>query len=165
MEIENRPSPLDGIYITAFFCRDIMEERDGVVTAIRLCELFQVSIPDGFTPQTTTFPPVEIKAVLTFKSEVPRSFRVSLRGIDPNGTILGMQHWKCQTLGNVHGNMILANIRVASNIAGVFWFDVLVDGELGTRMPLRVAHQLATEVAEPSSVTNCEPGQTESNPQ
>lgn len=126
----------------AFFCERVMEEKDGVLSAIRLVDTFtaHTNLPAG------TVPVVELTLVVSFKSDspTPDKHEIGLRITSPSGKELagtGIPPHMMITLHEEAGANVILRMRLAMNEAGRYWADVLVDGEVITKAPFKLLRE------------------------
>jgi hypothetical protein len=65
-----------------------------------------------------------------------------MRGVRPDGERLpgGFQDLECKIGADGAGYTLNLNARVPTDREGTFWFEIYVDGELATKLPLRIVH-------------------------
>lgn len=134
---EELTDPKYGPYITAaFFCENILTERDGVVSAIRLIDRIT------FNTQTTSSSPkiYNLNLFISLKTgEKPGVTKIKIEGRKPNPP----------HLPNIEKSIHLdqpasrgANLHIKATIEfdqpGVWWFYVYVNEYERTRVPLEV---------------------------
>ncbi len=134
----------------AALCEKILEEQDGVISAIRLVDTFNVSAPPpGLSPDAP--PVVEVNGLIALKSgDLVGKFTVGLvmentigerKSLSPEGG------WPVVFNGGEHGIQLKLSFNVGVKNFGLCWFDVLFENEVLTRIPLRIR---ATEQQAPS---------------
>lgn len=128
------PSP----YLSfAFFCERVLIERDGTLTAVRIVDKATVHVPKG----DKRAPIATITLAIGVRSgDYKGSGRLQVVGKSPTGeTLAGPEMGAAfELLGNDHGhNLILEMVMPVQN-EGTYWFDVLFEGRLLTRVPLTV---------------------------
>lgn len=143
----------NGPYLTAaFFCEKLLKESDGVFSAIRIIDVTNAEGPD--VPGGTVEIPLKLTAFLAVRAGTrtgPHPFRIhmimepSSDGVLPGTTsdfdgemMFGGTYSGVNTTVNFD---LTINARIGDY--RVLWFDVLIDGEVHTRMPLRVIYRLA----------------------
>lgn len=138
-------APPGGPYIAAaFLCERILDEKDGVLSAIRIIDRFLVSVhgPLGVVP--TELPPRVLSFVLllSFRSGAARGrHTVTLRPEKPSGQRMDETSFPVLFEGEDRGANLILPTEFEVNEEGLYWFDVLVDGRLMTRIPMRVLYQ------------------------
>jgi hypothetical protein len=134
----------------AFLCEKVLNEKDDVLTAVRIVDTFHVSIPPNL-PQDTK-PAIQMMGLLSFKKASSgtdaEKHEVRLKLCSPSGKAQALPthefHFKPEELSGY--NMILTfNLGVAE--FGLFWLEVSVDGdEVSTRMPFRLLQAVSPQV-------------------
>lgn len=126
----------------AFLCERILQEKDDVVTAVRIVDTLFVSVPPNMSAELGK-PVIQITALLAFKKASPGSgvekHRATVRLHSPSGK----EHPENSSdllfqAGDVAGSNLILNMNMLVEEFGLFWLDVSVDGELMTRIPFRV---------------------------
>jgi hypothetical protein len=144
--------PSTGPYVQlAAFCERVLTEQDGVNSLIRIVDRIYplVQAEEGSPPPT----PYNLTAVIGLKSGRARgNHQLTLRPEAPSG--LRLPEFSVSVLfeGEDRGINVLIPLAVPTDQEGLFWFDVLVDQQLMTRIPLRVVHRtLSLRSTTPSS--------------
>ena len=124
----------------AVFCEKVLIEADGVNSIIRVVDRFNVQGKTSEMPAT----PLNFMLLVVFRSGFLRGKQtISIRPKNPDGA--EMPSWNFPTLfegDNDRGVGVGAQLNIVVNKEGLYWFDVYLNDELVTRMPLRVAYQL-----------------------
>lgn len=125
----------------AFLCERILHERDGVLTAIRIVDTFNVTLPPSLPPDAK--PVIQITGLLSFKKSSPGAeaerHQAELRLRMPSGR----EHppavfdvlFKPEEMAGAN-QIVQMNIGVEE--FGLHWLAVLLDGEPITRIPFRL---------------------------
>ncbi|MGB9071058.1 MAG: hypothetical protein WCC22_00170 [Terriglobales bacterium] len=127
-------------YLTvAVFCDRVLTEADGTMSIIRVIDRFNVP---GTTPEM--IPTVlNFTLLILFRAGFLRGKQtVGVRPISPDGET--MPSWSFPVLfegDNDRGCGLGAQLNLTVNKEGLYWFDVYLNDELVTRMPLRVVYQ------------------------
>jgi hypothetical protein len=134
------------IWVSAFSCREVLRERNDLLTAVR--------ISDGFTAHPLQFPglqvdnfkiytPIEFKIVAAFTCEEEATFDISIKALRPTGEVFTeMPSFPASHVqGGAHGLTLSINAMIPGNPPGVYWFEIYVDDELRLKLPVGVAHQ------------------------
>lgn len=126
-----RPKPL---LAAAFTCERILREADEVISAIRIVDTFTAheSLPDDAPIN------VSLWAMIYFKSgPATGRYTVSLAMHPQGGENRPMgEPMPIDLLGGAHGTTLGVELHIAVKQAGLYWVDVLVDGEMVTSMPI-----------------------------
>ncbi len=133
---DNRPH-----LAAAFVCERVLQEKDEVLSAIRIVDTLWVSRPPEDLPVETT-PAIQVTILLSFKKTGPgpaERHELTLQLIPPSGP--AAQKQTAPLLfpeSDIGGANLIANMMVPIKQLGLFWLDVSLDGEPVTRVPFRV---------------------------
>ncbi len=128
----------------AFLCEKVLREKDEVLSVVRIVDTYFVTLPRNLSEDAV--PVIQITALLAFKSASqpigePEKHQVVVQLHYPSGQM----HQKPATLDvffKQDDSVAGANVVVVMNVGvkefGRLWLDVIVDGELMTRIPFRV---------------------------
>lgn len=131
------------LYVTAaLICERILREADGVPSAIRIVD--QVTIPE-LPPELPAETPVGLglSLLIALRGEsIEGVHKMQLRGRTPSGTVseFGVYDvaFSPKSIAAVPGANVFIQTNVVWRQAGVYWFDVLLDGDYLTSIPLEV---------------------------
>jgi hypothetical protein len=137
-----------GPYLAAaFFCENVLESKDGLLTPIRILDQITLPIPADVPadfPSKENPAIVTMSGLLSFKTGYWRAGQHTVRTImhSPSGkkpqAVENNLEFSRPPQGGA--NLILrSQIKVFNG--GLFWFDVYLDGKLMTRMPLVITLQ------------------------
>jgi len=136
-----------GPYVTlATICEKVLQEADGVISLIRTVDRIVVTAtvrgqgdsPPAELPQGLLQPTLVV--ALRAGDAIGRH-PVSIRVEQPTGVSLPPQTFDVNFEGGVAGGVNLILQMQIEALEGLYWFDVLVNDDLLTRVPLRVAYQ------------------------
>lgn len=114
--------------IGAFFCERVLKEEDGVLSAIRIVDVFNVHVPTEMPPDVT--PAIQLTMVAIFKSEEPGTCTLTFEILSPSGKkYRGGQPFSMLLGGGERGASAVLHFPVAANEYGLYWLDLLVDEE------------------------------------
>ena len=133
----------DGPYLlAALICEKVLQEKDEAVSIIRIVDRITLTVPASISPETLPPVPLNLSVFMSFKSGNAKGRRtVKWRTETPSGIKLPEQIFPALFEGEDRGvNLILA-LNLIVDQEGVYWFDVLLEDELLTRIPLRVLYQ------------------------
>ncbi len=129
-----------GPYIAvAVFCEKVLREQDGVLSAIRIVDrIIQTAIGGG--PQDEVLPvTVNLTAFVALKSGSARgTHEVTVRPEKPSGMRLPVVRISALLEGEERGTNIVMPMQFVADEEGLYWFDIVIDEQLLTRIPLRV---------------------------
>ena len=139
----SRPLP----YVqTAVFCEQILDQTEGVVSAIRIFDrlnlLSQPEPPPGTPPGAQ--PVVMVKILLMLKSGPVRGRRtIRIVYEAPKGQSDELHRGPAEFQGKENGVVIHGPVAIPMHGEGLYWCNIFVDDVQITRMPLRVAYAAA----------------------
>jgi hypothetical protein len=133
-----------GPYLTgAFFCDKVLREQDGVVSAIRIVDRWNVNGPDETMPTTI----LQTNLVVLLKSGIYRgSAQLTITPITPSNNRLQPVVFPLLFEGeDERGCGVVMPLGFPATESGVYWFEVMLAGQaLETRVitaiPMRVAY-------------------------
>jgi len=143
------PEGISGPHLaSAFLCEKVLNERDGVLSFIRVVERFMVpkfSLPPGFQLPPGTIPnAIQFQLVVTLKagSIGGGKYKMRISLMKPDGTEASSNAVEVFFNGSdENGVNVIAPINIPSPEEGLHWFDVYFEERLITRIPLRVLYQ------------------------
>lgn len=121
----------------AFICETILTEKDNVHSAIRIVDQF--FIHEGPKLSDEVAAGVNMNFLLTLKSEGPSDGEIAIKMRTPSGKIKELpRKYPIKIKGGEAGSAL--NIRLALGLKeyGLFWFDVLWNGEVLTSVPFNL---------------------------
>jgi hypothetical protein len=126
----------------ALFCDDVIEGKDGVLSLIRVIDRLTIATGDRNAPPD--LPPLvhRLKLVIMLISgRAKGSHLLNLHVEKPDGTSTPL--WTNTTFfeGEDRGANFVADLQYNFETEGLYWFDVLLDGEQISRLPFRVIYQ------------------------
>ena len=128
----------------ATFCEKVLQEVDGVPSIIRMFDRYNVSGPDEEMKPTSLI----FMVFISFKSGLLRGKqKVNLRPMDPDGKeMAGMDLPVLFEGDDDRGTIVAFQVNWSIEKEGLYWWDVHLNEELVTRMPLRVNYQRLVRV-------------------
>lgn len=133
-----------GPYLTAaFFCERVIEDKEGILTAVRIVDrVVQTAIGVG-TPEEMPATAVSLTLLVAFKSGQARG-RHDVQVVVESPAGLRSQVAPAYSIlleGEDRGANLVLNLSFSAQQEGLYWFDVLLDGARFTRVPLRLVYQ------------------------
>jgi hypothetical protein len=138
----------------ACFCEKVLQEQDGVVSAIRIVDRLVAHVPPGELEKQ----PARIMLLIALKGSGLRAGTLTLRGWNPSGTPFKAGEIEMPVqfpTDEAGGATFILNVELAFSESGTHWFDIEFDGRRLTRMPLTVSVQERSSQT-PSSPENRE---------
>ncbi len=134
----DKPHP----YITAaLLCDKVLEEKNGTLSAMRIADRMEYrleGVPEGLKPM------ISICGLVCLKSgPVVGDHTLKVIVEKPGGDRKEAYSLPLKLMGKDHGQNVIMNIALGIEQEGLYWFDVLFDEDLLTRIPLMVVQQQA----------------------
>ena len=126
-----------GPYLTAaLFCEHYLRDQDGLESFIRIVD--RVAVPTPSDPEHVP-PAVRLTFVMSFKAgEASGSVPVTLRTLPPSGMRAAESMASALFEGEDRGTTITVPVRLEARMPGVYWFEIVLNDALVTKVPLRV---------------------------
>ena len=136
----------------AVFCEKVLQEKDGVVSAIRIIDRINQTATGPNAPQAMAPFDYQLTGLITLKSGSARGgVQVEIEPEMPSGLRKPRVTMTAQMEGNERGQNLIMNMKMRFEEPGVYWFNVYVDGRLITKMPLGVQYSRISGPASPQS--------------
>lgn len=130
--------------VAAVFCENIVEDKDGALSCIRIIDTINVKLPadtPNDVPSEEKRIPVSIRGLVSFKRGLAKGkfHKVKLAMESPDGKSGVMDERKLE-IGkpSFGGANLYFNVTIAVRKGGLFWMTVILDGKEFTRLPLRI---------------------------
>ena len=135
-----------GPYITALLCEKVLEEKDGIKTAVRMID--RVTHVRVGVDAPSTLPPFDYQLTLLMKLTCGATrglYTIVVNLLAPSGDSKEL----FQRAINFEGDDdrvadLVAQMKIRLDMAGVYWFEIFLDdrgkAELLTRLPFRVVY-------------------------
>jgi hypothetical protein len=140
----------------AVFCEKVLQEKDGVMSAIRIVDKFIIDMPseDTETPQTI-IPKIDINIMIALKSgDFKGKKHLKIKPISPSGQELPGFTGPILLEGGDHGAFVVVRYLFAGDQEGIYWFEVELDGEILTKMPMHIIYQKMAKTSTTSQRAN-----------
>lgn len=137
------PADTGGPYVAvAAFCDRVLEEKDGVLSAIRLVDRVTATLAGPGVPGTMPPIPVNLTLLIVLKSGAARGrHQLEIAPEAPSGLALSPVSVPVLFEGEERGVNVVLNVGFQATQEGLYWFSVRLEGQLLTRIPLRVVYQ------------------------
>ncbi len=126
-------------HVSAIFCERVLDEKDGMLSAIRIMDGVTVQIPAELPPDFQI--PVEASVVILVRGgPSPAEYDVRLGYETPSGKRVRPQvgHHLVIPENKVGGNVIV-HARFAAEEEGLHWFFVYLNDRTSAKIPLLVS--------------------------
>ena len=143
-EPEYKANPTLGPFLNAFLCEKILEEKDGIKTAVRIIDqVNRGAMGVGQSPPTSMEPfDFPLGLLVRLKAGAARGmYPINVRIVKPNNDNAGELNHPVHLPGpDDAGIDIVLNAVMRLDQVGTWWFDIYVGEERWTRIPLRVVY-------------------------
>lgn len=127
------------VYVSAFFCDRLLREHDGILSAIRVVDLFVIPVPEQGA--TSFIPRLETNLVIIFRSKSQADFTATISATDPRGIVQSSSGLVSLTgEPDIYVYTMAIDIFITDVLEGTHWYDIFVNGSLANRIPLHVKH-------------------------
>ena len=122
-------------------CEKILQEKDGVLSAIRLVDSFFVERPTQALPENITAG-IQLSALVSLKSgDITGEQEIQIKLRKPSGEMKDIGAWRVVFNGGEHGANFITNMKLSGTEYGLFWLDVVWQGEVLTSIPIKVVQR------------------------
>jgi len=136
----------------AVFCENVIEDKSGVLSLIRLVDRLTVSSQGPSAPEQMPQTPLNWFLVLTFKSGSARgSVQVTIQPEFPSGLRLDPIKLTPHFEGGNRGCNIVTRLGLMLSEPGIYWFRIHVGDALITQIPLEVIYSRTVVPGSPSA--------------
>lgn len=126
----------------AFFCDRVIEGKDNVLSAIRIVDRWMHVIQGSEAPKDMPPVAVNLSLLIGFKSGTARgSHTLLVQSEQPSGIKGAALSFPVLFEGEDRGMNLNLQMAFQAEVEGLYWFDVKIDDQLVTRIPLRVVYQ------------------------
>ncbi len=135
----------------AVFCERVLQEKDGVMSAIRIVDRFTQIVPPANVQTILTPMRLDVFIAIAIKAgDIRRKAELKVIPKAPSGAELPGFSGTVLLEGDDRGVNVVVKYVFEAKEEGIYWFDVNLDGMLLTKMPLRIIHQeMATSSTTP----------------
>jgi len=133
----------EGPYLSAaFLCEKVLEERDGVKSAIRIIDRVTRTVVGPSPPDTMEPFDYDATLLVRLKSGWARgSYPLRIRLVKPSGASPPPLQQTVYFEGEEdRGIDVVVNMRIKFEITGIYWIEVYLGEVRLTRIPLRVIY-------------------------
>jgi hypothetical protein len=137
----------------AVFCEKVLQEKDGVVSAIRIIDRSLITISGENVPDPT--PPINIPVVLLVRvksGDASGKHELRIKPISPSGKELATFNFPFVLGGGELAANLIMNYSLKAEESGLYWFEVILNDILITKISLNVIYQKKPEISTTSSV-------------
>jgi len=145
--------PIEGPYLAiATLCERALQETDGVISLIRVVDRWTVNGPTEEMPSTA----IQATIVVTLKSGFHRGpGRLTITPFSPRDAKLPAMEVPIHFEGDEdRGINVVAPMMFQVAEPGIYWFSVELDGQIISRIPLRVIYHQTPMMQIPPNPSN-----------
>ncbi|MFZ2088440.1 MAG: hypothetical protein WAU47_07675 [Desulfobaccales bacterium] len=142
----------DGPYLqVAVICEKALEEKDGVISIIRIIDRVMVTYVGHDVPEEMPETPVSFVLVASFKSgefKGDKELKIVIKEAgskDKDGKKLILLPLTFE--GDEKGANVILNNVIQTKTEGVYWFEIFLDDKLYSKVPLRILYKSEKAVA------------------
>ena len=147
-----------GPYLNAaLLCERVLQERDGVLSVVRVVDRVTLTAVSAETPAPEMIPPSTLAfyILIVLKSGMYKgTAEIKLEINSPSGQRIGFSTVDAFFEGDDRGVNLVSPVQFQVSEDGLYWIDVTCLKELLTRIPLRVIYQRQSQGALPWSPTS-----------
>jgi len=130
-----------GPYVTAAsFCEKVLQEKDGVITLVRMIDQINVQAQGPLVPNE--MPPGNVQVTLAVMLKAgdalgAQRLQVSLHNPD-SSTVNGPENSINFSAGKNGGANVIMPMLIEVKSAGLYWADIRINDRLISRIPLQI---------------------------
>jgi len=122
--------------VSAFLCERVLTEKDGVQSYVRVVDSFIAQLAP--TARSRGLFPVFL-AIILKSGEAKGKYSLTVRMNAPSGKVISLgDEIPAVLTGGEHGVNVNVQMLIDVEEEGLYGIDVLIDGEVLTRVPFRV---------------------------
>lgn len=126
----------------AVFCEKVLQEKDGVMSAIRIVDRFMHTLSGAQAPDSMPPLRIDVSLLIGIKSGNFRGKKqLKITPTAPSGQVLPGFSGPILLQGDDHGAAIVVRYLFEAKEEGLYWFTLELDGEFLTKLPLRIIYQ------------------------
>jgi hypothetical protein len=138
-------APTGPFLTAALICERVLEEKDGVLSVVRIIDQLTHTIIGPSLPAELPVVPYDLTFLITFKAGRARGRHdLTLMMEDPSGDKRQVISQSVQMEGENRGTNLVLKGKIEFKLEGLYWFDVLLENRLITRMPFKLMYQLVS---------------------
>lgn len=125
----------------AAFCERVIEGKDSVLSLIRVIDRLISTATGPAPPQDMPTVTLAFTAVLSFVAGRARGrHEVRVEREAPNGERRPVWSGSILVNGEESAHNLLLNLNETFDLEGIYWYDIFLEAQLITRMPMQVSY-------------------------
>lgn len=135
--------PTGPFLAAALICEKVLQEKDNVFSVVRIIDRLTHTIQAPAMPADLPKISFQFVVFLSFKAGSARGrHQIEVVSEAPSGQRKPLFNTSALFEGEDRGHNLVVRTGMEFDAEGLYWFDVLVDGSLMSRMPFRIVYQL-----------------------
>jgi hypothetical protein len=133
-------SPLEPSLKVGALCEQVLEQKDGVISIIRLIDRLVITFQGKDVPKELPPGITEVTAVMCWVNGLG-DYEAKVNVKTPDNEIIesGTLPFRLDSLESVHNQVVKMTIPV--RVPGHYWFEFILNEEMRGRVPLHVIYQ------------------------
>ena len=137
--------PTGPFLLSAVICEKVLQEKDNVVSIIRIIDRLTHTIQAAEMPTELPHVPFQFVIFINFKAGSARGrHQIEVVSEHPSGQRKPIFATSVLFEGEDRGNNLVVRAGMEFDAEGLYWFDVLLEGRTVTRIPFRMLYQLVS---------------------
>lgn len=131
-----------GPYVqAACLCNMALEDKTGTISLIRIVDRLVIGSQGPNPPESLPLVPQVLTLVIMLKSGTATGrYDLTVQPEFPNGETKAPVTFSVHFEGEERGHNVILQMSMVFPLEGLYWFNVDLDGERLTRIPLRVMY-------------------------
>jgi hypothetical protein len=120
-------------------CERVIQEKDGTLTVIRIVDRVEIQMQTNIPNLPEVIATVQLTGLICIKSGPAKGKGLlTIDGEQPSGKIKRLGEFPLDLQGGENGQNVILNITMATKENGLHWFNVCVDNQTISKIPLIV---------------------------
>ncbi len=127
--------------VMAVFCEQVIEDKQGVLTIVRVIDQVNVEVSGTEAPERMPPGAIRLTFVITVKAgDSHGRFEIETEVEEPSGITKPISSHSVTIPAAHYGANLINRITLGVQHEGVYWFNVKTDGRVLTRAPLEIRY-------------------------
>ena len=131
-----------GPYLSvAAFCEQVIDDKSGVLSLIRLVDRIGVHVQGPAAPEEMPPAMLNWQLLLAFKcGETRGSHTIKIEPEEPSGLRLSPMQLSAHFEGGNRGTNVITKLTMPLKVPGIYWFRIYFDDVFLTQVPVEVIY-------------------------